>query len=316
VPLGETLSDALGEQVDELRRLSAGASRETWSFTSGGKQRILQRLPRGTARASAELEVAVLEAAARAEVPVARVVASFPEGGPLETPAIVLEAVPGESLPQRLLRDDRYAGAREGLADGCGTILARLHSIPRDEVPGLPAPDPIERCYAVLDELPDPHPAFELALRRLALARPRPRPPVLVHGDFRLGNLMIDESGVTAVLDWELVHIADPLEDLGYLCVPAWRFGGGRPVAGVGSYENLLESYRAAGGGEVTEPELLWWQAAGTVWWGVLCHVQASRHLTGTTRSVELAAIGRRACEQEWDALDALETLDSLEALR
>jgi aminoglycoside phosphotransferase (APT) family kinase protein len=111
------------------------------------------------------------------------------------------------------------------------------------------------------------------------------------------------------VLDWELVHLGDPLEDLGYLCVPAWRFGGSQPVAGVGSYDALLGAYAAAGGGEVTLQELLWWQTAGTVWWGVLCLVQASRHLTGETRSVELAAIGRRACEQEWDALAMLESI-------
>ena len=88
-----------------------------------------------------------------------------------------------------------------------------------------------------------------------------------------------------------------------------WRFGGSLPVAGVGKYETLLAAYRAAGGGEVSEQELLWWQAAGTVWWGVLCHVQASRHLNGQTRSVELASIGRRACEQEWDALAVLPRL-------
>lgn len=306
--VGRLLSDALGEPVDELRRLSAGASRETWSFTvDGGKGRILQRLQRGGTRAGVELEVAILRAAAEAGVPVSRVLASFPAGGPLETPAIVLEALPGEALAQRLVRDERYAGALAGLAAQCGEILARLHSIPPDRIPGLDQPDPIERCRKVLDGLDEPHPAFELVLRRLELSRPERRPATIVHGDFRLGNLLIDAHGVTAVLDWELVHRGDPLEDLGWLCVPAWRFGGELPVAGVGEYETLIDAYHAAGGGEVRLDELLWWQAAGTVWWGVLCHVQASRHLKGHTRSVELASIGRRACEQEWDALTALE---------
>jgi aminoglycoside phosphotransferase (APT) family kinase protein len=109
------------------------------------------------------------------------------------------------------------------------------------------------------------------------------------------------------VLDWELVHSGDPLEDLGWLCVPAWRFGGDGPVAGVGEYESLLTAYNDNGGEPVSVEELIWWQAAGTVWWGVLCHVQASRHLRRHTRSVELASIGRRACEQEWDALAVLE---------
>jgi aminoglycoside phosphotransferase (APT) family kinase protein len=247
----------------------------------------------------------MLRAAADAGVPVARVLASFENGGALGTPALLLEHVDGESLPQRIMREQRFAGARDALAGQCGELLARLHKVPVDAVPGLAATDPIDRCRAVLDNLQAAHPAFELVLRRLELARPEPRPATIVHGDFRLGNLLIDESGIAAVLDWELVHLGDPLEDLGYLCVPAWRFGGKQPVAGVGSYEALLDAY----GADVSLHELLWWQAASTVWWGVLCLVQASRHLSGETRSVELAAIGRRACEQEWDALAVLKDL-------
>jgi aminoglycoside phosphotransferase (APT) family kinase protein len=306
----QALSDALGGPVQELQQLSAGASRDTWSFTlADGSRRILQRLPRGTARAGVELEAAILRAAFDAGVPVARVLASFEAGGALGMPALVLEQLPGEALPQRLRRDGRFAPALAGLASECGTLLAKLHQIPVESVPGLGVQDPIERCHRVLDEIGEPHPAFELVLRRLELTRPEPRPPAIVHGDFRMGNLLIAEHGVSAVLDWELVHLGDPLEDLGYLCVPAWRFGGSEPVAGVGSYESLLDAYRDAGGRDVTPAELLWWQAAGTAWWGVLCLVQASRHLSGATRSVELAAVGRRACEQEWDALAVLPQL-------
>jgi aminoglycoside phosphotransferase (APT) family kinase protein len=308
--LAQALGDALGEPVGDLRRLSAGASRETWSFTTAsGAKRILQRLPRGSSRASVELEATVLRAAHEAGVPVARVHASFEAGGPLGMPALVLEHVDGESLAPRLRRDPRYAGALGQLARQSGEILARLHSIALVGLDELARPDPLERCREVLDGLDERHPAFELALRRLELSRPEPRAPTLVHGDFRLGNMLIDERGIAAVLDWELVHLGDPLEDLGWLCVPAWRFGGERPVAGVGDYDTLLDAYRDAGGASVSRSELLWWQAAGTVWWGVLCHVQASRHLHGHTRSVELASIGRRACEQEWDALAVLERI-------
>lgn len=275
-----------------------------------GTRCVLQRLPPGDGvHAGIELEARILRAAADAGVPAARVLASFEAGGPLETPALVVEQLPGESLPQRLLREERFASARAGLAAECGTVLARLHSIPPSAVSGLSTQDPIERCREALDRLSASNPAFELALRRLELTRPEPRPLTIVHGDFRLGNLLIDEGGITAVLDWELVHLGDPLEDLGYLCVPAWRFGSKLPVAGVGDYQTLLRSYRAASGSEVSLQEHMWWQAAGTVWWGVLCLVQASRHLTGETRSVELAAIGRRACEQEWDALAVLEEI-------
>ncbi len=161
----------------------------------------------------------------------------------------------------------------------------------------------------MLDGLDERHPAFELVLRRLELNRPEPRPDTLVHGDFRLGNLLIGERGVTAVLDWELVHRGDPLEDLGWLCVPAWRFGGELPVAGVGRYEQLLDSYRAAGGAEVTVEELRGGRRREPS--GGACSAMCRRPatLSGHTRSVELASIGRRACEQEWDALAVLKTL-------
>jgi aminoglycoside phosphotransferase (APT) family kinase protein len=302
--LADALADALGGPVRDLRRLSAGAHRETWSFvTHEGRECIVQRMPPGDGvHAGLETEMAILRAAAEAGVPVARVIATVPDG-------FVLEYVRGESLPQRIMRDDRYAAARNGLAAQAGTILAHLHGIPSDAVPGLSVQDPIDRCHEVLDRLKASSPAFELVLRRLALNRPEPRQHTVVHGDFRLGNMLIAEQGIAAVLDWELVHVGDPLEDLGYLCVPAWRFGGSEPVAGVGPYQVLLDAYRQAGGGEVKLDELMWWQAASTVWWGVLCLVQASRHLSGETRSVELAAIGRRACEQEWDALAMLDQL-------
>lgn len=298
------LADALGGPVRDLRRLSAGAHRETWSFVAhDGRECIVQRMPSSDGvHAELDTELAILRVAAEAGVPVARVLATLPDG-------FVVEYVRGESLPQRIMREDRYAAARDGLAAQAGTILAHLHSVPADALPGLSVQDPIERCYEVLDRLDAINPAFELVLRRLALNRPAPRPQTVVHGDFRMGNMLIDERGIAAVLDWELVHLGDPLEDLGYLCVPAWRFGGPQPVAGVGSYQTLIDAYREAGGGDVELGELLWWQTASTVWWGVLCLVQTSRHLRGDTRSVELAAIGRRACEQEWDALAMLNQL-------
>jgi aminoglycoside phosphotransferase (APT) family kinase protein len=152
-------------------------------------------------------------------------------------------------------------------------------------------------------------PTLELAFRWLVLNRPEPTRKVVVHGDFRLGNLIIDEQGIAAVLDWELVHLGDPMEDLGWLCTRAWRFGGAGPVAGVGSYDELFEAYEKASGFAVDPVVATWWELYGTVKWGVICVVQANRHLSGAERSVELAAIGRRLCEQEYDALHLLEEL-------
>jgi hypothetical protein len=125
----------------------------------------------------------------------------------------------------------------------------------------------------------------------------------VVHGDFRLGNLIVGPEGLRAVLDWELTHAGNPAEDLGWLCVKAWRFGVEPPVAGMGSREELLAAYRAAGGAGISLAELRWWEILGTLRWGVICLTQAFAHLSGAQRSVELAAIGRRVCEQEWDLL-------------
>jgi aminoglycoside phosphotransferase (APT) family kinase protein len=127
-----------------------------------------------------------------------------------------------------------------------------------------------------------------------------------VHGDFRLGNFIVGPGGLEAVLDWELAHLGDPMEDLGWLCVKAWRFGARPPVGGFGEYDELFGAYGAAAGVEVDPEAVHWWEVLGTLKWGVMCIMQASTHLNGFSRSVELAAIGRRVCENEHDLLALL----------
>ncbi len=128
----------------------------------------------------------------------------------------------------------------------------------------------------------------------------------VVHGDFRLGNLLVDHDGLAAVLDWELAHLGDPVEDLGWLCVRAWRFGSALPAGGVTTREGLAEAYEAASGATVEPEALRWWELLGTLKWGVICVMQSFGHLSGASRSVELATIGRRVCENEWDVLGLL----------
>ena len=125
-----------------------------------------------------------------------------------------------------------------------------------------------------------------------------------MHGDFRLGNLIVGENGLAAVIDWELCHAGDPAEDIGWLCVRSWRFGNDdRPVAGVGSRAELLDAYEAAGGDRPLQERIRWWEAMGNVKWAVICARQAHDHLTGVRPSAELASLGRRICEPEWDLL-------------
>ncbi len=303
LPLDDELRSLLGaHSIDQLSRLSGGASRETWSFVADGRPLILQRQRPGDTR-DMMIEARVLQAAFDTGVPVPELIAS----GELSSGAkfMVLAHVSGETIARKILRDDRFADARPVLVRDMARALARLHAIDADAVSGLPSIDQVEQYRSTLDNLNaslgQSHPAFELAFAWLERNRPASQRRTLVHGDFRLGNVMVDEPGLVAVLDWELAHIGDPLEDLGWLCVRAWRFGSRLPVAGIGTYEELLDAYRQASGVDVDANEVLWWEVLGTLKWGIMCMIQASSHLLGLHRSHEMAAIGRRVCENEYD---------------
>ncbi len=318
--LERVLTDRTGApvHVTDLSRLSGGASRETWAFEAlvedpdgGGPSRralVLQRERPGGTRTGSGMasEGGLLRAAAAAGVPVATVVATDDGGDELGAPFIVMERVDGETIPRRILRDDAYAGARTHLARQAGAALASVHRIDPASVEGLVAEDQVTQFRELLDLLGEPHPAFELGLRWLESNRPRVSRVGVVHGDFRLGNLIVGPDGLRAVLDWELAHLGDPVEDLGWFCVRAWRFGSPLVAGGVGMVDDLIEGYLAAGGAPVSREDLRWWEAMGTLKWGVMCIIQAATHLGGSSRSVELAAIGRRTAENEEDLLELI----------
>jgi aminoglycoside phosphotransferase (APT) family kinase protein len=310
--IAATLVPVFGEDVkiDELHRLAGGSSRETWSFrlrTAGEDRRLVLRCdPPGAPPSGLALEARLLDVAAGAGVPVPPVVASGGAGEAMGTAFVIVGYVEGETLPRRVLRLVRECGTGDALAAQCGRILAALHTMSPADVPGLPGGDQLEQLRGVLDHIGEPHPALELGLRRLAGCRPARRAEVVVHGDFRTGNLIVGEDGIRAVLDWELAHRGDPLEDLGWLCARAWRFGSPLPVGGFGSLDALVGAYQDAGGVAVDPGALRWWEALAALRWGIICMVQAHTHLSGALRSLELAAIGRRTCEAEWDLLDLL----------
>jgi aminoglycoside phosphotransferase (APT) family kinase protein len=306
------LLDAPRASIEGLTRLSGGASRETWAFdlVTGAHRRplILQRARakgRSTTGIGMDVEAEVLRQAALAGVPVAEVVASD-DGGVLGAAGMVVARLEGETIARRLLRDEEWSRARERLGADVGAAMAAVHRIPVDAVGGLSGGDQVGQYREVLDALGEPHPAFELGLRWLDANRPPANDPRVVHGDLRLGNLLVGPEGLRAVLDWELTHLGDPMEDLGWFCVRAWRFGSSLPAGGVATREVLVEAYAAAGGGPVDLEALRWWELLGTLKWGVMCVMQAWSHLSGATRSMEHAAIGRRVCENEWDVLGLL----------
>jgi aminoglycoside phosphotransferase (APT) family kinase protein len=299
----------LGEPVhiDALQRLSGGASRETWSFSANGRDLILRRDPPGRpgVDGSMRTEADAMRACGRAGLLVPDVLVDD-DGTLLGTAGLVMARVPGETLARRILRDDEFAPARAVLVEDLGRFLAGLHAIDPAEVPGAVEADSLRQYWNAYGALEDRSATFEKAHGWLVDNQPPRTATTLVHGDLRLGNVIVGPTGLAAAIDWELVHIGDPLEDLAWLCVKAWRFGAPLEVGGLGTIDELVRAYEAAGGRTVDRDALHWWLVEKTLQWGVGCMGQAAAHLTGAVRSVELAAIGRRVAEQEWDLIELL----------
>jgi len=304
----EGLARLLGaERIDDLIRLSGGASRETWAFRADGWDLVLRRDPPGRPGlpGSMRLEADTMRACRRAGLAVPEVLADD-DGTALGTAGLVMTRVPGETLARRILRDDEFAGARKVLAGQLGDFLAGLHAIDPGQVPGAVEVDSLEQYWSRYVALEDSSPTFDKTRAWLDDHRPEPTGRVLLHGDLRMGNIIVGPDGLAAAIDWELVHLGDPLEDLAWLCVKAWRFGAPLPVGGVGTFDDLFSAYEATSGRRIDREAFHWWLVMNTLKWGIGCMGQAAVHLSGAVRSVELAAIGRRTAEQEWDLVELL----------
>jgi aminoglycoside phosphotransferase (APT) family kinase protein len=307
-----------GSLVGEPQRLSGGASQETWAFAVRGEDGvehalILRRRPDGMPSdpdrtASLGAEAALIRAAAAVGAPVPAVPhVCVPADGIGE--AYVMERVEGETLGKRIVAGEAFAGVRPLLARRCGEVLAVIHSTPLDGLPPLATSDAqteLDKYEAIYRTSGARRPVFELAFKRLRRAAAAPPARTLVHGDFRNGNLMIHpDRGLVAVLDWELSHIGDPAEDLGWLCVNSWRFGEYRsPVGGFGPYADLLSGYEAAGGAPIALDRVIYWQTLGSLKWGVMCLIMYAAFASGADASVERAMIGRRVSETEMDLMN------------
>ena len=318
--LEEVLRPVLGDvTVENLQRLTGGASRTTWAFSAharsesdtaqtggAGRPLILRTGARDDIHASMELEAKVQQRAAAAGAPVPHIVTADNSPAAVGAPYLICDAIAGETIVRRIFRglDD---GGRARLLEQCATALAAIHRADPAGI-GLTSPDDLAGWRSRLDEIGDTTATFEWTFRRLADARPEPSPMRLVHGDFRMGNLIVDESGLAAVLDWELTHIGEIYEDLAWFCIRAWRFGAPETLGagGLGSVETFLQAYESAADTSLDRNTFRWWLTVATLRWGVICRHQAERHLSGESPSVELAAIGRRVSETEWDLLELL----------
>jgi aminoglycoside phosphotransferase (APT) family kinase protein len=306
----EAVSKALGREIEisEPVLLAGGASKEAWAVDADGERLLVRRAAVGVIHRhtlSLADELAVLQVAHDAGVRVPRPYAYLPDLAGRE--AFVMERLEGETIGRRIVQRPELAGAREALPRQLAEELARIHAVPLDRVPFLHEAR-LERMVDELDEIDEPHPAIELGLWWLREHRPPPRPPVLVHGDYRIGNVVVDEAGLVGVLDWEFAHLDDPVRDLAFGLVRAWRFGvDDRRLGGIGDAGPYLERYNELTGFGVTPEELDYWELAGNVGWAIGCLTQAQRHLSGRDRSVELAILGRLGAEVEYEICHLLE---------
>ena len=308
--LEEVMQPTLGEvSVRNLRPLTGGASRITWAFDAVAQDRRALILRTGSGddmHAGMELEALVQQRAKAAGTPVPNILTADDSPAALGNPFLICDAVAGETIVRRIFRSLDDAG-RSRLLEQCAAALAAIHRADPGGM-GLSATDELVAWRGRLDEIGDTTATLEWAFRRLDERRPAPSPQRLVHGDFRMGNLIVDDAGLAAVLDWELCHIGEIYEDLSWFCIRAWRFGAPDSLGagGLGSVETFLRAYEEAAHTAVDRDAFQWWLSMSTLRWGVICRHQAERHLSGQNRSVELAAIGRRVCETEWDLLDLL----------
>ncbi len=300
-----------GATVANLRRLSGGASKETVAFDAcqnGKRERlILRRASHAGSGASLSLdeEAVLLEALSDTAIPVPTLrhrLQSSEQGS-----GFIMARIEGETIARKILRDPRYRRARREMTGQCAEILAKIHQLTPENMPPLPvsgAREEARKYREIHDAIGHPRPVMALAFRWLEENMPEETPPRLVHGDFRNGNFIVGEEGIRAVLDWELAHFGDPLEDLGWLCGASWRFGVmEKIVGGFGDLPSLIASYERARGEMVDRKRLDFWRLLGTLKWGVICAMMAAFNESG---ALEQAAIGRRVSETEINLLNLL----------
>jgi aminoglycoside phosphotransferase (APT) family kinase protein len=314
--------------VTRIARLPGGTMRTPWAVDveiAGGAEVGARRFvylaerPSRIAeqRATRRAEFATLRALHRAGVRVPRPYWFVDEGDAVGlAPGLIMARVDGETVGQRIVRAPELAGARVRLAEQMGEELARIHAVAvegldpavRPERGQSPAEARLGLIERSLDAIDDPRPALELGLRWLRAHDPGPERAATVHGDYRLGNVVVDPAaGLVAVLDWELTHAGHPGEDLGWAVMRFWR-GFDRPgFRGIGPREHFADGYARVAGWRPDAAAARYWEIFASVRWAIITLQQARRYLAAGERDIELASIGRRCAEVEWDLLRLLE---------
>lgn len=325
------LSDQLNTaaKITQANPLSGGASRDTWHVTVQADAAINEYVVRRDLPTqmfedalTREQEFNMMDAAYKSGVKVAPVRFLCTDDSVLGSPFFIMDYIGGISIGRKVIKAPELAQAREVLPQHMAEQLTKIHAIDLAAYPleflhrpaeGQTSAEAIvAQVYSILDELGVLNPTWEWTLRWADTHQPEPVPQTFVHGDFRLGNLLVDHAGLAAVIDWEFAHVGNPDEELGYLCMRDWRFGNGlKRAAGLTDREPFLQAYEAASGRTVSRASVDWWELMGNIRWGVICMSQANRHLSGAEPSVELASLGRRSAEMQLESLRLIEQIET-----
>ncbi|HYF08452.1 MAG TPA: phosphotransferase family protein [Acetobacteraceae bacterium] len=311
--------------ITRMALLSGGAIQQNWALDvtfAGRLEAWVLRTDNAAVLAVSHpraAEFSLLCAAFAARVTVPEPLFLCEDFGVTGAPFFVMRRVAGLAAGHRVVKSETLGGGRAACVRALGRELARIHTIvpPRPDLAFL-GEAPADPCLAfvaaqrtALDRQVMPRPALEWGLRHLERTAPAPLPPVLNHNDFRTGNIMLTDAGVTAVLDWEFAGWGDPHADLGWLCAKCWRFGSPHEAGGIGPRDALYQGYEAESGTKVDPARVTWWEIAAHIRWASIAIDQAQRHLSGVEISLELALTGHIVPELEWEILNMVEARDA-----
>jgi aminoglycoside phosphotransferase (APT) family kinase protein len=309
----EFLENSLQQKIKQLIPLTGGASADINRIILANDDELIVRRTLSQEKSVMAipkiLEAKIQKVVKKNGAPVPAIIFEFSEGEEIGE-GYVMEAIPGETIPRKILRDKKFAFAREKLPFEIGKSLAKIHQTQLDDLKALDQvtfSDSLGKLFQVYLSFNQPQPVFDLAFKWLEAQKLTEYGDVLVHGDFRFGNFIISEENLESIIDWELAHIGNPMEDLGWLCVRSWRFGNvEKRVGGLGDIKDLIAGYESNSDIKIDESQLDIWQLYGSLRWGVICMMQTFAHLSGMVNSVEKAAIGRRVSETEFDLMNMI----------
>jgi aminoglycoside phosphotransferase (APT) family kinase protein len=314
-------------KIEQISPLAGGASRDMWlidAVSDGKPERLVLRRDLPTTMHEGALsrahEFTLMKAAHNSGIKIAHPRWVCEDSDVLGMPFFIMDFVYGVAIGRKVVHLPELAQARNALPEQMAQQLADIHRLdmiehqlgflPVPRAAHTPAQEAIAQTYETLDKLHCTNPVLFFGLRWAEAHAPSPSHTTFVHGDFRIGNIIVDENGLAAVADWEFAHVGDPLEDLGYCCMRDWRFGVGHlRMGGIVAREPFIAAYERYANVRVDRDAVTFWEFIGNLRWAAICLAQTHRHLSGHDPSVELASLGRRSAEMQYEMLKLIEQM-------